>query len=139
MSRQWGPLDVLAAAAAVTALAASNDAEAAIYYSGAVDIAVSSGHGAKMSTLHSHARGFPPFPGTQSIGTFIDPSRRWLERECQDRAKPLAAVKIVGFQATSRSGGKFNYASKLTFGANIAAQNFPASTPRTSRLWLCQL
>ena len=61
-----------AAAGAATALVASNDAEATIYYSGTIDLAVSNGHAAKMSTLHSHGRGLPPGPGSYSIGTFVD-------------------------------------------------------------------
>ena len=114
-----------ALAAAATAVAASNDADAAIYYSGPVDKTVSRSHTFKMTTLGRTHRNGPPLPASGVIATFqvSGPVGRSYDMAVQG---PAEAAHVLGFKV-----GTYHYISRLGAGMNISAGPFTSNNRLT--------
>ncbi len=96
-----------------------------VYYSGPINQTIAYGGSQaefQMTTLHTHVRGVPPFPGTDAIGFFICGGTK--NPGFDEVAMSGKAAHAVGIKA----GGYF-YASKMPLGANIAAGPFTSHNP----------
>ncbi len=107
-----------ALAGAATTLAASSEADAQIHYSGPLNKVLGRGSEFAMTTLHTHARGFPPFPGSDIAGGFF------VLNTGVGNTLQGVIMSGKGAHAVGVKIGNYSYASRLALGANIAAGHF---------------